>query len=183
MNLSGFAVNRLTWPGQQLSPVARAVLAAFTALIMLSCRSSSDTTAYRPFPQSNQIPGWSVAGEMRTFQADNLWEYIDGDADRYLQAGVDRTLALSYLYQGKTEAQADIYIMKSPDGARKILDAEPSEGSRRIELGEEARLSPGSLVFRKGRYLVRLTAFQESPEVGEALMQLGRGIEKQLEAQ
>jgi len=120
---------------------------------------------------------------MRTFQADSLWEYIDGDADRYVQAGVERTLALSYLHQGKTEAQADIYIMTNADGARKILNTEPSDGSKRVELGEEARLFPGSLVFRKGRYLVRLTAFQESPGVAEALTELGRGIERQLEAQ
>jgi hypothetical protein len=131
------------------------------------------------FPETNEVPGWSKA-ETRTFEADRLWEYIDGDADRYIQAGVERTLTTDYRYHDKVEAVADIYIMKAPEGARKIFDSESSDGSQRVQLGEDARLFPASLTFRKGPYFVRLTAYQEAPEVGKALVELGRGIERRL---
>jgi hypothetical protein len=36
------------------------------------------------------------------------------------------------------------------------------------------------LTFRKGPYFVRLTAYQEDPEVGKALLELGRAVEKKL---
>jgi hypothetical protein len=49
-----------------------------------------------------------------------------------------------------------------------------------IQLGDEARLSSQSLVFRKGAYLVRIVAYEESAETEQALLQLGQGIELRL---
>jgi hypothetical protein len=131
------------------------------------------------FPQTNEVPGWSKA-ETRTFEADRLWEYIDGDADRYIQAGVDRTLTTDYRYHDKVEAVADIYVMKAPEGARKIFDAESSVGSQPAQIGDAARLFQSSVVFRKGPYFVRLVAYQEDPEMGKALTELARAIEQKL---
>jgi hypothetical protein len=134
------------------------------------------------FPETNEVPGWSKA-ETRTFEADRLWEYIDGDADRYIQAGVERTLTTDYRYHDKVEAVADIYVMKAPESARKIFDAESSVGSQRVQLGEDARLFPASLTFRRGRYFVRLVAYQQDPEMKKALTELARAIEQRLRGQ
>jgi len=131
------------------------------------------------FPETNEVPGWSK-GETRTFEADRLWEYIDGDANRYLEAGVLRTLATDYRYGEKVEAVADIYVMKTPEGARKIFDSESSVGSQPIQIGDAARVFQSSLAFRNGPYFVRLVAYQEVPEVGKALVELGHAIEQKL---
>jgi hypothetical protein len=135
------------------------------------------------FPASNAVPGWTTTGTTRDFPADKLWEYINGDAERYLQAGVERALTADYRYQEKVEAVAEIYIMKAPAGAQKILDSESAVGSQPLRLGDEARLFPASLVFRTGRFLVRLTAFQESPEISKALVELGKEIRKRLKVE
>lgn len=144
------------------------------------CGRKSESKPAALFPQSNEVAGWTKSGETRTFEASNLWEYIDGDAEKYIQAGVERTLTADYRYQDKIEAVADIHIMKAPEGTRKVFDSESSAESRPVELGDAARLTRGSLTFRKGRYLVRLTAFQDAPEVGKALLELGRAIERRL---
>lgn len=133
------------------------------------------------FPETNEVPGWSK-GETRTFEADRLWEYIDGDADRYIQAGVERTMTTDYRYHDKIQAVADIYVMKAPEGARKIFDAESSIGSQPARIGEDGRIFPASLTFRKGPYFVRLVAYQEAPEMGKALTELARAIERRLKA-
>jgi hypothetical protein len=133
------------------------------------------------FPEGNEVPGWSK-GETRTFEAERLWEYIDGDADRYIQAGVVRTLTTDYRYQNKIEAAADVYVMKAPEGARKIFDSESSVGSQPLQLGDSARVFPASLTFRKGPYFVRLVAYQEAPDIGKALTELARAIEQKLKA-
>jgi hypothetical protein len=49
-----------------------------------------------------------------------------------------------------------------------------------IQVGDEARLSSQSLVFRKGTFLVRIVAFEESTETQQALLQLGHGVELRL---
>jgi polyferredoxin len=134
------------------------------------------------FPGTNEVPGWSKTDETRTFEASRLWEYIDGDADRYVQAGVEKTLTTDYRYRDRVEATADVYVMKASEGARKIFDSESSVGSKPILIGEAGRLSRASLVFRKGPYFVRLVAYEEAPELPDALVALGRAIEKKLEA-
>ena len=140
--------------------------------------SPSQPSAF--FPETNQVPGWAKTGQTRTFEAANLWQYINGGADRYVRAGVERTLTADYRYQDKIDAVADIYVMRAPEGARKILEGEPATGSRPVGLGEAGRLYGASLTFSKGPYFVRLVAYQDAPQVGQALVELARAIEKNL---
>jgi ferredoxin len=126
------------------------------------------------FPESSQAAGWSKSSATRTFEADQLWRYIDGGAEKYIQAGVVRTLTASYRYQDRIDAVADVYVMKSAQGATAIFESEPAAGSRPVALGEAARLYKGSLTFRARTCFVRLVAMSECPP--EALLALARGI-------
>jgi hypothetical protein len=132
------------------------------------------------FPESNEVLGWSKVGETRTFAAASLWQYIDGDAEKYIQAGVQKTLTASYRYKDSTEATVDIHVMAAADGPRKIMDAESAAESQPVALGDAGRRYGASLIFRSAQYLVRVVAYKSSPEVGKALVELGRGIEKNL---
>ena len=132
------------------------------------------------FPATNQVAGWAKTGDVRAFAAADLWKYIDGDAERYLKAGVQRVSTTDYKFQNKVEAVVDIYTMRNADGAEKIFKSEPPVDVKPIQLGDEARLSSQSLVFRKGAWLVRIVGFEESTETRQALLQLGQGIELRL---
>ncbi len=151
------------------------------ALFAAACGSKALAPAPTLFPETNQVPGWAKTEETRVFPADKLWEYIDGDADRYLRAGVEKTLTADYRYKNKFEAVVDIHIMQAPEGAMKIFDSDSAVESESMNLGDRGRRWQGSLVFTKGRYYVRLAAFkQEDPEVGKALEELARAIEQKL---
>jgi ferredoxin len=151
-------------------------------------RSTTNQILLRPakkqavslFPETCVVAGWSRTGETRTFEAQNLWQYVDGDADRYVQAGVEKMQTQDYRYQDKTDAVADVYVMRSPDGARKILESESKMGSQPLQLGDSGRSYGASLTFCRGRYFVRLVAYQETPQVREALVELGRGVDARL---
>lgn len=158
---------------------AVAGLVLIVTIITAACRSKSGSRQDTIFPESNEAQGWTK-GETRTFEPGNLWEYIDGDAEKYIQAGVQRTLTSDYRYREKIEAAADVYVMGNPDGARKIFDSESSGGTQAVNLGDAARSAKGSITFRKGTYFVRIIAYQEAPEGGEALVALGRAIERRL---
>ena len=132
------------------------------------------------FPASNQVAGWAKTGDTRTFDAADLWKYIDGEAERYLKAGVQRVSTADYKFQNKVDATVDIYTMGSAEGAETIFRSEPAVDGKPIQLGDDARLSSQSLVFRKGVYLVRIVAFEESTEIQQVLLQLGHGIELRL---
>ena len=150
------------------------------SFLLPSCGRKQAAAPTVLFPESKEVSGWSKLGETRTFVAENLWQYIDGDAEKYIQAGVRKTLTASYRYKDSTEATVDIHVMAATDGPRKIMDAEPAGESQAVALGDGGRLYEASLIFRSGQYLVRVVAYKSSPEVGKALVELGRGIEKKL---
>jgi hypothetical protein len=184
--LSDSTALRRHLPGNLVSMSAVLRSAPATALVLIlsimtaGCHARLAPKTATFFPESNEAPGWTK-GETRTFEAGSLWEYIDGDAERYLQAGVQKTLTSDYRYREKIEAAADVYVMTDPEGARKIFDSESAAGSHPVNLGDAGHSAKGSVTFRKGSFFVRIVAYQDSPEVGEALETLGRAIERRLD--
>jgi hypothetical protein len=132
------------------------------------------------FPDSAEASGWSKAPEIRTFPADKLSDYIDGDAEKYLKVGVRTVSTADYKFREKIQATADVYTFSSSDGAKAILESEPAMNAQTPALGDAARLFSQSLTFRSGSCLVRIVAYQDSPEVAPALLSLGQAIEKKL---
>ena len=131
------------------------------------------------FPDSGEAAGWT-RGETRVFEAGRLWEYIDGGAEKYLQAGIERALTTGYKYRDRLEAVVDIYAMRSPAAARAVFDSEPETGAHAVNLGEQGRSYGPSVVFRRGPYLVRLIAYEPGGGVAGALIELGKAIDKRL---
>ena len=132
------------------------------------------------FPESGDVPGWTKVGETRSFEAVDLWKYVDGDAERYLRAGVRRTLTANYRYGDTVEAVADIHLMQGPRGAASIFESEPSTGSRPVALGDAGRSFGQSLTFHRGPFFVRLVAYQDVPQTEQALLSLAQAIEVRL---
>jgi polyferredoxin len=148
--------------------------------ILLNRQNRAPAASTDLFPASNTAPGWVKAGEARTFEAADLWQYVDGDADKYVQAGVVKTLTSDYRFNGKSDATLDIYVMNAAAGAKKIYDSERSEGSQPLALGDAGRYAKGSLTFRQGPYFVRLVAFEDSPEIAKALADLAHVLSGRL---
>ena len=124
----------------RLKRIRQAVLVIAIASLALGCKTKSGAAPVSLFPESGEVSGWARSGEVRTFDAKSLWEYIDGDAERYIQAGVSKTLTSDYRYQDKVDAVADIYQMSAPAGAQKIFSTESSTGSQPVQVGDEGRL-------------------------------------------
>jgi polyferredoxin len=132
------------------------------------------------FPETGEVPGWSKVGETRSFDAADLWKYVDGDAERYLRAGVRRTLTANYRYEDIVEAVADIHLMEAPRAAASLFESEPSTGSKPATLGDAARTFGQTLTFRQGPFFVRLVAYQDTPRTEPALLILAQAIAAKL---
>lgn len=163
------------------TPMRSALMIAwcFVFFAGAGCNRAARTSA-TPFPASNEVAGWTKTGDIRTFEAADLWKYIDGDAERYLKAGVQRVSTTDYKFKNKVDAVVDIYTMGNAEGARKIFESEPAGDAKLVPLGDGARLYGQSLIFCKGPDLVRIVTYEESPETQQAILQLGRTIEPRL---
>jgi len=159
--------------------VAGSVMFAAVLLAGYGCKKASGP-ADHGFPGGSEINGWARTGEIRTFAAEQLSDYIDGDAEKYLQAGVKSTSTADYMSKDQAQVVADIYTMSSAAGAQKIFESEPAGTAKNAEVGEASRLYKQSLTFRKGQYLVRIVAYQDAPQLEQRMVVLGRAIEKKL---
>ena len=133
-----------------------------------------------PFPKSGAIAGWEKTSETRVFAAKDLYQYIDGDAEQYISAGVVSTSTSDYKYQGQLEAVVDVYTMNDAAGARKILETGQSKDAKSIQLGDAGVAYSQSVIFRKGPHLVRIVAYESTPDTPQALLALARGVEAKL---
>ena len=133
-----------------------------------------------PFPASGAVMGWEKTSETRTFEPKDLWQYIDGGSEQFIQAGVVSTTTSDYKYQGQIETVVDVYTMSGPDGAQTILERGQTKDAQNVSLGDEGLQYAQSVSFRKGRYLVRIVAYQSSASTPQALMALAHGVEANL---
>lgn len=152
------------------------VIALALILAAMGCKKGQ----INPFPASGAVAGWEKTGETRVFAAKDLWQYIDGDAEQYISAGVVSTTTSDYKYQGQLEATADVHTMKDAAGARRILETGQSKDARTVQLGDAGVAYAQSVIFRKGPYLVRIVAYEPTPEAQQALMVLAHGVEAKL---
>ena len=134
---------------------------------MLLPRAAEKPVALLPAASASGL--WRKAGETRVFAAADLWKYVDGDAERYLHAGVQQTFTALYRQQGGAEALADLHILATNGQARALFESESAAGSRPVPIGAGGRSYGPSVTFWQGRYFVRLTAYQD---VGDTLLDL-----------
>ena len=159
---------------------SRTFIAIMVAFIAMTAFSGCKKKTIDPFPASGDVSGWQKKGDARNFAAKDLWQYIDGDAEQYIQAGVVSTATSDYKYQGQLEAVVDVYTMGGPDGAQTILRRGQTKDAQSIPLGDEGLQYTQSVNFRKGPYLVRIVAYESSASTPQALLALAHGVEANL---
>jgi hypothetical protein len=133
-----------------------------------------------PFPASGTVADWQKSSDTRVFAAKDLWQYIDGEAEQYIAAGVVSTSTSDYKYKGQSEAVVDVYTMRDAGGARKILEAGQGSDAKPIQVGDAGVEYAQSVTFRKGPYLVRIVAYDSTPDTQQSLHALAHGVEAKL---
>jgi len=160
-----------------LTLMRKAAIVVSTLLLLIACHHG---TKNLPSLFPADVSGWVRSGDVRTFEAANLWQYVDGGAEKFVSAGVRNTGTADYRYNGKFDAVADVHQFASAQGPKTIMDSEPSAGSQPVQIGEAGVMSAQTLEFRRGNYLVRIVAYDETPETKAALTALGQAIAAKL---
>jgi len=153
-----------------------AMVILLSAVAVPGCKKK----AANPFPDSNAVAGWQKTSNTRVFAAKDLWQYIDGDAEQYISAGVVSTSTSDYKFQGQLEAVIDVYTMGDVAGASKVLASGQTKEAAAVQVGDAGFGYAQSIVFRKGATLVRIVAYESTPGAPQALLALAHGVEAKL---
>jgi hypothetical protein len=125
-------------------------------------------------PGDKALPGWSFAEAPQVFEGENLFQYINGGAEIYLQHGFKAVAASAYKGSDGRYINLDIYEMTDASGAEAVYRHKAGEGGEALSMGDEAALFDYYLLLRQGRYFVTVTGDGSTDKDRENLTTLAR---------
>ncbi len=128
-------------------------------------------------PARGEAPGWAISQQARAFRPENLWQFIDGAADRYLAYGFEEVITSEYVQEATgCKMLIDIYRMKNPLSSYGIYTQERSPDYQFLKVGNEGYSAGGALNFWAGAYYVKITAFEQKDAVLREMMRLASAV-------
>ncbi len=119
---------------------------------------------------AGELPrGWHLEQEME-FSRENLYKYLDGGADRFLNSGFLK-LRVYFLKKGEREAVAEIYAFEKEEDALRFFKEE--EG-KPCKIGDGGKLQPNGLVFVSGKRLFKIYTYRVWKGLNNELLSLGK---------
>jgi len=85
-------------------------------VLLLSVQAGAEVV----LPEDNSVAGWVKSERLLRFEKNNLFDYIDGGAELFLEFGFDKLLVQRYKRvggKGDEEIAVEIYEMESPESA------------------------------------------------------------------
>ena len=101
---------------------------------------------------------WALVDEPFRYQAKNLFDFINGAAEIFLEYGFVEVISQEY-ERGEDAVVCAIYQMEDPQAAFGIFSYTRSPQKRSIALGDGAFVSELQLVFWQDRYFVKVESF------------------------
>lgn len=130
---------------------------ALLTVLTASALAASCAESPSGFPE---VEGWTQAGEVRIYTADNLWEYIDGAAMLFVQYGV-RTCMTADMSAAGASVSVDLYEMGSPLRAVGVFKRESAGRGEDLTGATVAALSPPyQALMVKGSTYVKVNAYE-----------------------
>lgn len=127
-----------------------------------------------------EIDGWKISGEIRVYNPANLWDYINGAADTYLQYNFKELHVAQYHKDEDTYITAEIYRHETPDHAFGMYKLERPEDIETIKTGTEGYQIESILNFYSGKYYVKIQSHKETDVIKKTIRDIAGKIAENL---
>jgi hypothetical protein len=124
--------------------------------LLLAAQAAAPATGF--VPDCSVVPGWKQQGEARTYDAENLFDYIDGAAEGYFSYGFTLMRGVSCANAAGDELEIDASEMGDGDRAWGFFQAQRDPGSPVEAIGSGGQVLPQNAAFAKGRTYVAIGA-------------------------
>jgi hypothetical protein len=106
------------------------------------------------------VPGWTQQGGPRSYVSDNLFEYMDGNAEGYLLYGFQNMRGITCEKSGATFV-IDISDFGDADSAYGMFSNNRDPRQPMTKIGAGGQIVPRRAMFVKGKYYVEIAANPE----------------------
>lgn len=159
------------------------ILVAVCSVLLLGAQKPPKDTASQSRPEKlgaksfPDLPGFRMTLGP-SYGPDDLFEYIDGGADAFLQFEFEAVQTATYLGPDDVEISVDLYRHKDADRAYGMYALERPAGSTPIAVGVEGYAGTDYLQFVKGAFYVKMV--QAGPKAEVSLERLAQRIARAL---
>jgi len=123
-------------------------------------------------PADNGVPGWKKVDNPRVFTKADLYGYIDGGAEVFLEFGFD-SLTLQKYRSGANDVAVEIYRMADPTAAAGIYLMKRGKETPDASFKERHTLNRHQLMFQRHRYYVTINNVSGAEGVRPDLLKFG----------
>jgi hypothetical protein len=143
----------------RLSSIVSVYLNLFLLLLPLIAESAPGEPVEKLLPTPGFTEGWVMKENIITYTENNLYKYINGEAELYYPYGFKALATTVYVRTDNPETGivADIYEMDSSIDAFGIYSRYRDPDEELVSLGTEGFVNESQLLFSKDRYFVRLS--------------------------
>ena len=127
---------------------------------VLALAAAAIASAYAAAPSCDLVPGWTQHGAARSYVADNLFEYMDGNAEGYLLYGFVNMHGVS-CEKGGVTLLVDVSEFADAESAFGMFSANRDSRQPETKLGMGGQIVPRRAIFAKGKFYVELAVNQE----------------------
>lgn len=129
-------------------------------------------------PQSNAVAGWEQDGDVVQYTAENLYEYIDGEAELYHAYDFQQLATVAYFKTSPEDSfmTVNVYDMGNPINAFGVYSNYRYPGYDFQTIGAEAMVSEYDIKFYQDRYFVDISLADESPVLQQGGVQIANAI-------
>ncbi|MCF7805952.1 MAG: hypothetical protein K9N46_17080 [Candidatus Marinimicrobia bacterium] len=154
-------------PKYYLTVIGAVILGtAFSATTFSQVKSLADY-----LPAAEALPEWEQEYAPEFYESDNLFQYINGEAELYRDYGFQRVVTVPYIHVENPDLSftIDIYDMGSRLNAFGIYSSHRRPDHTLGDIGEEAVISRTSVRFWQDRFFVRVQAGALEEEVAKII--------------
>jgi hypothetical protein len=134
--------------------------------------------AAAPAPECSLVAGWTQRGASRSYEAENLFEYMDGNAEGYLLYGFQTMRGVSCT-KGGVSMVIDVSDFGDADSAFGFFSSNRDLRVPSAKVGMGGQIIPRRAIFAKDRYYVEVAVNQEGDHTA-ALTAWAEALEKQV---
>jgi hypothetical protein len=140
-------------------------------------KASEENPLERLLPAAHLPGGWTREGDSQYFAGEDLYIYIDGGAEIYLEYGFSGVIVQDYKDDAGSRISLEIFEMQSPDAAYGMYTFKKGPHGRAVDLGDRGQWDDYYFNFCKGRYLATITSLDQAEAAQKGGLAIGRAVD------
>jgi hypothetical protein len=167
-----------TRSGQRPGP-GRAGIALIAALWLTAAAAAGAAGDPGLVPPDGTAPGWARSGPPKVYGPGDLYNYIDGGAELFLEFGFE-ALTLQHFQKGEAELAVEVYRMTDPAAGVGIYLAKCGREQRDPGIPARHTVDAYQLMLQQSRYLVIVNNLAAGSDLRPVLAAFGQSVARLL---